>query len=1327
MATRFEISFPSIRNAEFSVYIDDADYVGTAVEVDAASDGFTTDYDGSNTDILDPIKGSRTTFNIAVSEDNQTELEDFAADLLSSAEGRFTMRIDHNTGFASDTLWWCGYVLADLSGFEDKYPPFGFRVVATDGLGRLKGIDYNDGATPPEPLGNLSFLDHINNCLTSDGLADLYFSGSDIFIRTVVNWVDSTIGTPTAAKCPLKYSRGAGSVFAKRENNDGVEEWKFDTCYEVLEKILRDWQARIYFSDGSYRIEQVSERSLDTFFERRFDKTGAYLSGATVSSYDRPVAQTLTESRLSGGIFNYLPALKEVKVTYEHRTAENKLTGTGGKWNIDSAAGDTVTISDVTTDADTIFRIQGRIYVKGALDLSYVAPWRYVFNLKVAKGGKYLTSTTASQQSNGTYLPVVVRTPYTWETSLGYYEISSEFTFSSTVDEYIPFAFDVEGMPTGGGSIDIQFTVEDARRVDGTPVAVTLTDWRVLNPAFIIINSSDVNSVIEVDREYSAINPDTGNSLILKAKNTFGLAVRGWTETKIQTTSDLVTWTDSGVFWDQGTETTNGQFGELWCREAIALMRTPTGTYSGSFHSQNIFPHHRIVLPDDTAYLFTRMTFESRELTYRGEWMRAGANRTSVTSGPTRKLGNLWAVDPSSTQPYPTGGNPGAGNGGIQASGDIAFAALAANYTGSTIAAGTITSIPLDLAVAENAFLDGDDVIVFNPTTRGVFTFTVAADSTNGDTSLAVDSVAITEDIPAGCYVLYSFLNRATTTGGGGPSLPAAVNGAILRGASGVWTAYSGANDGRPLVYDSTNGWQEEQLGTDGIANSAVTLSKIQDIATQRIIGRNTGGTGVTEQVTILQALDWIGSTQGQILYRGASAWSVLAPGTAGQVLQTNGASANPSWAPAAAGGITGSGVAGRIAYWSGTSAITSDDFPLFWDETNNRLGIGTASPASRIHVLAPSGTNEAVMQLTGAKTTGLTAFLSNTDNTTASANSSLIIQSGGASGGDPILQLSIATVTAWCVGVDNSTGDRFAISANTIPGTNDRLVIDSNGYVGINASPSAWLHVGSSSSGVNGLTVTGAIAGNQMVSIANTNNTSTANTRLTVAVGGTSAGDPTLQLSITGGTQWSVGVDNSDSDKLKIRAQISPSDGSNQGITVTNAATSLVGLNNDAPAVVLDATTNTSSFGLPIGTTAQRPSVNGSIRVNSTAGGLEVRNAGAWNRITSTATPTIAANTAAGTGATASIVLGNDLIHQIQVITGSSGVTTGSFCTVTFGQNFDAGLALLPVFSAAGSAASIEITKFYVSTSGNVSYTIACSSAPTTSTTYRFNIITKQ
>lgn len=87
------------------------------------------------------------------------------------------------------------------------------------------------------------------------------------------------------------------------------------------------------------------------------------------------------------------------------------------------------------------------------------------------------------------------------------------------------------------------------------------------------------------------------------------------------------------------------------------------------------------------------------------------------------------------------------------------------------------------------------------------------------------------------------------------------------------------------------------------IANNAVTHAKYQDIATDRILGRDTAGSGDPEELTLSQVLDFIGSAaQGDILYRGASAWERLPAGTSGNVLQTQGAGANPQWAAGGAG-----------------------------------------------------------------------------------------------------------------------------------------------------------------------------------------------------------------------------------------------------------------------------------------------------------------------------------------------------------------------------------------------------------------------------------------
>jgi len=47
---------------------------------------------------------------------------------------------------------------------------------------------------------------------------------------------------------------------------------------------------------------------------------------------------------------------------------------------------------------------------------------------------------------------------------------------------------------------------------------------------------------------------------------------------------------------------------------------------------------------------------------------------------------------------------------------------------------------------------------------------------------------------------------------------------------------------------------------------------------------------------------------------------------------------------------VTGTGTSGQVAYFTGTSAISSES-NLFWDATNDRLGIGTASPQAKLHI----------------------------------------------------------------------------------------------------------------------------------------------------------------------------------------------------------------------------------------------------------------------------------------------------------------------------------------------------------------------------------------
>ena len=165
------------------------------------------------------------------------------------------------------------------------------------------------------------------------------------------------------------------------------------------------------------------------------------------------------------------------------------------------------------------------------------------------------------------------------------------------------------------------------------------------------------------------------------------------------------------------------------------------------------------------------------------------------------------------------------------------------------------------------------------------------------------------------------------------------------------------------------------------------------------------------------------------------------------------------------------------------------------------------------------------------------------------------------------------------------------------------------------------------------------------------------------------------------------------------------------------------IGILTTSPALTLDAIAATDGFGLPTGTTAQRTSVNSSLRENSTVGGLEVREAGAWKRLTSGNAPTITAGAALGTSPTVSVDSGNDLCHQITITPGTSP-TTGALCTVTFAQSLDPGIFTFVVFSPASDSA-IGVGR--LSSAGNTAYTLSTPTALTTGTAYTFHVMVKQ
>lgn len=132
-------------------------------------------------------------------------------------------------------------------------------------------------------------------------------------------------------------------------------------------------------------------------------------------------------------------------------------------------------------------------------------------------------------------------------------------------------------------------------------------------------------------------------------------------------------------------------------------------------------------------------------------------------------------------------------------------------------------------------------------------------------------------------------------------ALPTGTNGQVLTtggaAANPAWTTVTGTGTVTSVA-----------TGT-GLTGGAITTTgtiSFASIADQRILANTSGSSNppVATQMTTL--LDIIGSTQGQVLYRGASNWAALSAGTNGQFLQTTGAGSSPQWATMSINGVAG-------------------------------------------------------------------------------------------------------------------------------------------------------------------------------------------------------------------------------------------------------------------------------------------------------------------------------------------------------------------------------------------------------------------------------------
>lgn len=215
-------------------------------------------------------------------------------------------------------------------------------------------------------------------------------------------------------------------------------------------------------------------------------------------------------------------------------------------------------------------------------------------------------------------------------------------------------------------------------------------------------------------------------------------------------------------------------------------------------------------------------------------------------------------------------------------------------------------------------------------------------------------------------------------------------------------------------------------------------------IANGTVVGNISGGSSNAGAVVPSALFDSVfGGTQGDILYRGSSVWTVLTPGTAGQYLQTGGASANPSWGYAVTSGTAPLSVSGSVVSLSTPLALT-------YGGTGNTTGVATNITATSNSTLTslpnyiPQLPNNSAYSTTATTITTTNAVISGMTYTAPALGTYLVTFSGNVTAGSNAG--AVLTIAIYVGGSQNTQSLRtiepyssagFAVFTNSTAVTN--------------------------------------------------------------------------------------------------------------------------------------------------------------------------------------------------------------------------------------------------------------------------------------------------
>ena len=684
-------------------------------------DGFRLNYAFDNFDRSKPIVGSKVELTLFHPDDNDAAFNALYAALDSAPEGTYRVEIYRDPDGVNEA-WWIGEILPEQTIIPDAYPHAAVSITAVDGLGNLKGIDYNNDGSAYTGTNNIT--GHLYACFSKVHSSNFWGAG-DVLCSFFEDFIGKEYKDYIAggAQEQLENAWVDQNTFY---NLDGEGTKQYFSAYDVLESIALSFNSCVFMAQGRFwfvplgNIQGHDDSDLNISHEIRGGGVVSYNTSTNVTFAAAFGNNSADFEKLAGWERTSSPAFKEVKRERDYQGDKPILS------RLDFDVGDTLTDEGAARPAGQMLLVDGRLDYFTTGITGYVGGDGYAriklsVTLQVGDVGgtsKYLNRpVTFSDDSVMGFFNYDVQLPVygeaTWETSsasryeiilpLFYVANGYSLTLLNSLNLYTGdlFSFITPGIPADASGLNIKFDIS----------AINLTGVAV--PAWI-----DTSNPVEYGMNTAGVwvyDDDTFQEFgKVDIKATNALDARYHLDQNQSLIGDRITDSDLGTItvfngtdnvpssqWTSAqSSTVNLSINKLCVRERLAANKYAQRIERGTLYnvgSKFLHPYSILTNSDEgvTYYQLTSLGFTASRCEYDIECMFLSRDITDITLAQDNGK-------PSKGDPWPTIGFE---SKGPSVTDDTILQANSTKLTSVSTDSGGITALKMsDGLGSENSF-----------------------------------------------------------------------------------------------------------------------------------------------------------------------------------------------------------------------------------------------------------------------------------------------------------------------------------------------------------------------------------------------------------------------------------------------------------------------------------------------------------------------------------------------------------------------------------------------------------------------------------------------